>query len=182
MLEGSGAVPRSTQSPHVRGVRQVALENARVQGQGQISLLPVQIGRPAWEHAGALEKSSPRQGCVQSPSSCLEKTASGVCIQAVPWTLKTGGLESGNSEPPPREVLANLSWRLSQGRVWASTTGLGTLFPPWPALDREEALSHSSLIFSCTHSAVGYRVLPHLLSIWPVPGTRGIRGHRKCRV
>lgn len=43
-----------------RGVCQVALENARVQACCLCRL----GGRPAWEHMGALEKSSSRQGCV----------------------------------------------------------------------------------------------------------------------
>lgn len=36
MLGGSGVVPRSTQSPHVRAVHQVALGNAKVRGSSAV--------------------------------------------------------------------------------------------------------------------------------------------------
>lgn len=57
-LEGSGAVPRSTQSPHVRGMCHVAL----VQGQGQINPLHEQIGRPGLGARGCLGEGQPQAG------------------------------------------------------------------------------------------------------------------------
>lgn len=77
MLGGFGAVPRSTGSPHGRGVHQVALGNAEVQGRGPGSvLLRAQTGRPGLGACGCLEKGSSRQGCVQAPSPRLEERAS----------------------------------------------------------------------------------------------------------
>lgn len=99
MLEGSGTVPRSTQSPHIRGVHQVALGNprSRAQGWGQFCCV-LRLGGPAWEHVGALEKGSSRQGYVQAPSPRLEERASElrsrrVCVLAVPWILENWGLK-----------------------------------------------------------------------------------------
>lgn len=71
-----------------------------------------------------------------------------------------------------REVLANLNWRLSQGRVWASMTVVDLdIVPTRPALgkqkkqDRFAIPPRSPLIFSCIHSFVQYLVIPHLLSM-----------------
>lgn len=73
MLEGSRAVLCSSQSPHVRALRQVALESARVQGQGQINPLHAPIGRPGLGTCGSLGEGQPQAGLRSGPTPLSRK-------------------------------------------------------------------------------------------------------------
>lgn len=74
-LEGSGAVLRPALWCHIWDT--LSGGSGRYQGGGRGQFFSVLgLGSPTWEHEGALEKSSSRQGCIQTPSLCLEKRTS----------------------------------------------------------------------------------------------------------
>lgn len=69
MLEGSGAVPRSTGLSHVGGMHAEGSGRCQVQGWGQFCCV-LRTGRSGREIAGALEKAAPSRA-VFTPYPCV---------------------------------------------------------------------------------------------------------------